>query len=267
MFISANSEVTVGPKDTRRLAVLSALGRIKLGLYLNDTNTISLGPAVVFVGDVVPGEEPRIEGSIPSIRADGAGGEPAAAFCVIADYLFNSLDSRIFATRGVYVRLENILALPFPAAAETVSDRVSVDFSAAIPLGSRFSFITNLFAGTSIHPFFGFSVPDRLYFPHLTGNRDREAHKAAASLILQFEPWKNITVLGGQLVLSVSGAAGLAASEWQQVSFNDFIWNASLNAGIRIGDTFGLRLRAGAGSYSPNPIAPFLSIDIGAFRY
>ncbi|GHV49231.1 hypothetical protein AGMMS49579_00670 [Spirochaetia bacterium] len=271
LFISAASELTIGPKDIRQLAILSALGKINLGIRFNDTNTLNLGPAVIFTGDVVPGGEPRLEGSIPSIPADGSGDERRTALCFITGYRFNSLDSQIFAARGLYVNLENTLAFPFPpagsAVADSVSDSVSVDFSAAIPLNRRFSFIANLFAGTSIHPLFGFSALDRLYFPHLSGAQSRGAHKAAASLILQFEPWENITVLGGQLVFSVSGAAGLVTAEWRQFSFNDLIWNASLNAGIRIGKTFGLRLKAGAGSYSPRPIAPFLSIDIGAFRY
>jgi NTE family protein len=266
MFISADSELTIGP-HTQKPAILSALGKIKMGIQFNDTNTLSFGPALFFTGDLVPGEEPRIEGSIPSVTADGSGDEQKTALGFIAGYRFSSLDSQIFATRGLYAKLENTLAFPLPLTRSAVSDSVSIDFSAAIPLGSHFSFITNFFAGTSIHPFFGFSALDRMYFPHLSGNQSRDAHKAASLLILQFVPWKNMTILGGQLVLSVSAAAGQVVHEWRQFSFNDLTWNAAFNTGLRMGKTFGLRLKAGAGSYSSKSVTPFFSIDIGAFRY
>jgi hypothetical protein len=246
------------PKDIQKPVILHALEKIKMGILLNDTNTIDFGPALVFTGDISGGDK------------------RAAAFCFISGYRFSSLDSRIFATRGLYAGLENTLAFSLPstrpAASSRVSDGVSVDISAAFPLNGHFSLISNFFAGSSIHPYFDFNAVDRMYFPHLSMNRLQgthkySTHKAASSLILQFEPWNNLVILGSPLVFSVSTAAGKIVSEWQEFSFDDLIWNASFNAGLRIGKNFGLRVKAGAGGFPQKSAAPFFSIDIGSFRY
>ncbi|GHV24932.1 hypothetical protein AGMMS4952_01500 [Spirochaetia bacterium] len=246
LFISAGTGFSMDLQDVQEPLILDARGKIRMGIQFNDANTLSFGPAVMYIGE-------------------------DAALCFIADYRFSSLDYQTFPSRGFYAGLENILSYPLqpggPMEAALIADRVSAEISAAIPLNSRFSIIANLFAGYGLHPFVGFSALDRMYFPHLSVEQPLGAHKAASSLILQFQPWKNLTIFGGQVIFSVSGAAGQIVSEWQQVSWGDLIWNASVNAGLRLGKNFGIQCKAGAGKDSSSSVAPFFSIDIGSFRY
>jgi NTE family protein len=106
-----------------------------------------------------------------------------------------------------------------------------------------------------------------MYFPQLAGKAETGAIRAAALLILQYQPWKNLTILGGQMLFSLSGVVGQITDDWRDFPGKPLLWNASVNAGLRLGETFGLRVQAGAGRSSGGRVAPFLSVDIGSFRY
>jgi NTE family protein len=268
VFISANGGITIDQLDIEEPDILSVLGKIKMGILFDNYHTLNFGPAVVYLGE-----------------------EEKTALCFITSYRLSSLDYQVFAARGIYAKIENAMSFPLPATmpveAGFIYDTVSLDVSAAIPLNSYFSIITSLFASTGgsldgyseaassgINQFLGFNTLERMYFPHLSGkpiggagSMDGGVHKVASLLILQYQPWKNLTILGGQVFFSVSAAAGQIVSEWEQFIPDNLIWNASFNAGLRMGKTFGLRFKGGAGSFNPRPIAPFFSIDIGFFRY
>jgi NTE family protein len=267
VFIRANAEFTRNQddivsgflrQDLREQVMLSARGKIKMGIRFNNYNTLGAGPAIVFMG--VPDAQPGA--SVFDIPGDNR----KAALCFSTGYRFSSLDYQTFATRGFYAKLENTLLFPLPMDAGRMDDIVSLDISAAIPVGSSFSIITNFFAGTGINDT-RFITLDRMYFPHLSENQRIGAHEAAASLILQYQPWKNLSILGGQILFSISASAGQITDEWRQFSLPDLIWNAAGSAGLRLGKTFGLRFQPGAGSSAAGRVEPFLAIDIGSFRY
>ncbi|GHV92697.1 hypothetical protein AGMMS50268_32000 [Spirochaetia bacterium] len=260
-FISASTGITIDQLKTEGPEIVNTLGKINMGIRFDNYHTLKFGPAVVYSGE-----------------------ERKTALCFTTGYRFSFLDYQIFASRGVYAKLENTMSFPLPALSPVeagfIYDTVSFDVSAAIPLTKKLSIVSGLFissggsldgyseaASSGINHFFDFNTLDRMYFPHLSGNQPPGAQKAASLLILQYQPWKNLTVLGGQLIFSVSGAAGEIVSDWRQISLNNLVWNASFNVGLRMGKTYGLRFRGGAGSFSPRPIAPFFAIDIGSFRY
>ena len=187
-----------------------------------------------------------------------------------ASYSFNTLDYALLPSSGIYTALENRIYLPLPFAAPWIFDILSLDFEGAVPLGRGFGIVAGAFAGSALgtnlpdeYSFAGFNSFDRRYFPHMAGKDSYSANKAAVSLALQFQPWKNLVILGGQLVFSLSVSAGELLDEWPDFSFKNLIWKSSLNTSLRLKNNFGLLLRAGAGSNGYNRPSPFIAFDIG----
>jgi NTE family protein len=235
---------------------LSGRGALTWGIYFDRHNRLALSPEFVW------------------IKADET---PDRAPGFALSYTFNSLDYSFFPTRGFYGELKSTLWAPLPAEDSPV-DMVSADILAALPLGRRFSLAARVFAGSRIDfrdaalpsdiPFLSFTDFDRRFFPHVSGRERYGAHKAAASLSLQFEPWKALTLLGGQMLFSLSAAAGeLMASDWEDFRPGALVWCASLGAGLRLGKKTGVSLRAGAGGEKLRRAAPFVSFDLGTMSY
>jgi hypothetical protein len=81
--------------------------------------------------------------------------------------------------------------------------------------------------------------------------------------------WKNLTLLGGQMVLLLSGAAGEVMPAWDEFGGEELLWCAFLGAGLRLNQRFGFCLRAGAGrdpAADGGRVVPFISFDMGALR-
>jgi hypothetical protein len=251
VFVSAGGAFTLAHAVSDP-AIHDVRGAVKMGIRFNGYTALNLGPGIVFTG-----------------------GTRKTAIGFTTDAGFNSLDYQLFATRGLYAKLENTLFSPLPVDTALMDALVSLDVSAPIPLNRGLSLIPNVFISSGFNPdagreraaFFDSNAIDRMYFPHLTERALPGANKAAALLILQYQPWENLTLFGGQVLFSLSAAAGQINDDWRDFTVNDLIWNASFNAGLRIGKAFGLRFQAGAGSSSGGRIAPFLAIDIGSFRY
>jgi hypothetical protein len=153
-------------------------------------------------------------------------------------------------------------------------DLASIDLTASIPLGSYFSiaasgFGSSLFGRPELPPgisAFDFENLQRIYFPHAAGIFSGEK-RAALALALHFEPWKNLSILGGRLIFSLAASAGRAGSfewnEWGDFVKNDLVWNTSLGAALVPVRNFGLQIRAGAGGGGGRQPAPFISLDMG----
>jgi NTE family protein len=237
---------------------LSGRTALTLGFRFNRHNRLALSPEFIWIK---------------------SGGDPGRAPGVSLAYTFNGLNHRFFPTRGFYAEIGNTLWLPLPAGDFSFSDMITADLRAAIPLGRHLSLAAGLFAGGRIDsegaafprdlPFLTFTGYDRFFFPHVTAGEGRGAHKAAASLALQVEPWKNLTILGGQMIFLLSGAAGEVMPAWDEFSREELLWCASLGAGLRLNKQFGFCLRAGAGrdpAAEGGRVVPFISFDIGALR-
>jgi NTE family protein len=267
VFVSARAEIK-REQDVVILGLLSDKGKVNqdlsgraeaaLGFRFNRRSSLALSPEFTWIK---------------------TGGNPDRAPGFRIAYTYNSLNRRFLPAGGFYAEIGNTLLLPVPADGFLLSDRITADIRAAFPLGGGLSLAAGAFAGGRIDsrnaaftrdiPFLTFSAYDRFFFPHAAGRDSRGAHKAAASLALQWEPWKNLTLLGGQMIFLLSGAAGELTAGWGEFSREGLLWCASLGAALRLNNRFGFCLRAGAGrdpAVDRGRAAPFISFDIGALR-
>lgn len=192
-------------------------------------------------------------------------------------YTFSTFDTPIFPNKGFYVRLDSTGVFPIMNKNVPVAfNMTKIDFSAAIPVAPKFSLIINTMAASdpslqleqipNLIPFFGVTLGDRMFFPNISGSQQYGTQKFAAQAVLQFQPWDDITVIGGQLFFNITGTAGIIAMNYKDFSTDGINWNASIGAGLRINKTFSVMLRVGSGT-THRTVMPFISLDIGSIRY
>ena len=192
-------------------------------------------------------------------------------------YTFTTLDAPVFPSKGFYVRLDSTGIFPVMGENTPIAfNMTKLDFSAAIPVAPKFSLIVNAQAVSdpslqlekipSFIPMFGVALGDRMFFPNISGKQQYGTQKFAAQLVLQFQPWQSITILGGQVFFNLTGTAGIITMSHQNFSTDGINWNGSLGAGLRINKSFSIMVRAGAGTTNQK-IMPFISLDIGSIRY
>lgn len=192
-------------------------------------------------------------------------------------YTFSTFDTPIFPNKGFYVRLDSTGVFPIMNKNVPVAfNMTKLDFSAAIPVAPKFSLIINTMAASdpslqleqipNLIPFFGLTLGDRMFFPNISGSQKYGTQKFAAQVVLQFQPWDDITVIGGQLFFNITGTAGIIAMNYKDFSTDGINWNASIGAGLRINKTFSVMLRVGSGT-THRTVMPFISLDIGSIRY
>ena len=263
-FVAARSEILLDRdiivsgfflKDAAEKRLVMVSGEIEGGYFLDLNKLIKAGPFFL-------AEPPKVP-----ISETDTWNKALGLSTVLAH---NSLDYPLLPSNGGYAALENRLFLSLPASSPLFFNFLSLDLEAALALGRGFSLIVGGFAGSDFGSkqrdglaFTGFTAFDRRYFPHISGKENYFTDKAAGSLSIQFQPWKNLVILGGQLVFSLSVSAGELLDEWKNFSLESIIWNASFNTGLRLKNDFGLIFRAGAGSNGYSPPAPFIAFDIG----
>jgi hypothetical protein len=239
---------------------LSGRASVSWGLRFNRHNLLSLSPEFIWV------------------KSDA---EPDRALGLTLAYTYSSLNYDFFPSKGFYAGIGNTLMLPKDPLwwGDDLSAIITADLRAALPLGRRFSLAAGLFAGARLDfeegafppdiPFLNFTADDRLFFPHAAGKGGYGAHKAAASLTLQFEPRKNLTLLGGQMLFLLSASTGKVMDGWDEFRTEELLWCASLGTGLRLNKRFGFCIRAGAGrdpATDNGRAVPFISFDVGALR-
>ena len=243
-------------KDAEEERLLLISGEVNAGVFIDKRTTFKTGPFFLIAN---PQDPP----------AGGEGRNTAIGFS--ADFSYNSLDYLFFPTSGVYAELENRFYLPLTYKEPPFFNIVSLDLRGVLPLWSGISIAAGAFAGSDVTLKFsqldglpaGFTAFDRQYFFNVSRLDDYYSHKTAASLAFQFQPWENLTILGGQLLFSISASAGELLNEWEDFAFERLIWNTSLNIGVRVKNNFGFLLRIGAGSNGYDPAMPFIALDIG----
>ena len=263
-FITAQAEVKLDndiivsffpPEGAEKKSLFLVSAETEGGIYL-DRRTVLKAGALFFLSDphIARGEESRN-------MALGLG----------TAFRYDSLDNQLIPARGFYSSLENQLFFPLPFADPWYYDILALDLKGVLPLSSKFHVLASFFAGSDLSLNLsrlegipaGFTAFDRQYFPHISGTGAYYSHKAAASLAFQFQPRENLTVLGGQLLTSLSFSAGTLLDKWEDFTIKGLLWNASFNAGLLLRNNFGLLLRAGAGSNGSAAPVPFLAFDIG----
>ncbi|MGI5174503.1 patatin-like phospholipase family protein [Treponema sp. OMZ 840] len=196
---------------------------------------------------------------------------------LFSQYTFSNLNYRTFPTRGFFSSTAVSAVFPLGSYKTPVFERITSDFTAAIPISSHITVLCSLFAGSnlseqlkktpSLIPVYGFHLKDRMFFPHVTAKRKFGVHKAAAAFGFQIRPWEQLTILGGHMFFSVNGAIGDVWADYASFPRNgDFAWRVSGGTGLRIKDMFGIRVCAGAGN-SDGKISPFISCDFGNILY
>jgi NTE family protein len=243
-----------------------------VGVVFNAFHSLQAGPAIMWMNtdEGFTDELSNADREYPNARA-------RIAIPLTLSYTFNTLNYQTLPTSGIFMQITDTAV--FPLSTEElpfVYNMSKVDFSVVFPAGKRFSIATNLFVGTDTTqnlqkipyqmPVFGYNSFDRMYFPHVSGKTMYGAHKGAMQLALLFQPWDNVTILGGQLVFSVSAAVGEVIMGYDDFDKDDLLWNTSFNVGVRINKTFGVQIRIGAGAFDET-IMPFLSLDVGTIRF
>ena len=160
-----------------------------------------------------------------------------------------------------------------------ITDLLSTYFVGAIPIAKRLSIVTQIYAGIDlldglyslpgIMARYGYNYSSRQFYPQIAGVYDYGSYEAAAQLSLQYRPWKNLTIFGGQVFFNVFGTVGKVWPNFDAVknsTFDELQWNTGLGAALRIKEDFVIYLRTGAGT-TGSEIRPFLSIDIGVFSF
>jgi NTE family protein len=201
---------------------------------------------------------------------------------VNAGWEYSTLDYPMFAGRGVYIKAGNSIYFPLKEApysaseAASISDVVSADFTAAVPLADKITLALNGFSGGDItgnlgrmpaHTvLLGYNTADRLYFPQISGRQRYGDIKNAALLLIQAEPFKN-KLFGASLFFAAAAAAGFIVNDYDEVSYERLYWNSTFNIGLRFTSTFGAALRLGAGKGELPGITPVITLDLGSLRY
>ncbi len=208
----------------------------------------------------------------------GSISQPGYAFDFSTRYTFDTLNYAMFPTKGFYNDFKAIGVMPLnDSTAPIVFDVLSTDFLVALPLSTITSLTIGSFLGTNIsHGLrteselitkYGFTTYDRDFFPHIMQRHTYGIHKVVFKTDLLFQPKNQLTILGGQFFAGFGGAAGGVWDDYASfIAFENIEWQASALTGLRIKDSIGLTLRAGAGSYADS-IAPFVSLDFMVKHY
>ena len=216
------------------------------------------------------------------------------SFGALIEYEFDHLDRNSFAHKGIYTH--TIADLQFAYDGKGIHHpalNLSLDVKGAIPIGKHVSINPSLFAGMDVLGNVkkdiplkfaaGFSRFDRVFFPQYTSEEYYGANKACAELTIQIEPWNQLTILGGEAYLRITGTIGNVMDSWTQLIpmtekdklLTPLIWTASGGFVLKIKDGVNLYLRIGAASSQEvgqldevrHKAIPFMALDFGSIRF
>ncbi|MBQ0051967.1 MAG: patatin-like phospholipase family protein [Treponema sp.] len=220
----------------------------------------------------------------------------ARTFGGYLNYTLDKLDRDCFPHSGIYLDTELDLLFPFKDEIFDPSFITTLNLKSAVPLGKKLSINTGLYFATDMLGTMnknaysllagGFHDYDRRFFPQCTSEGKYGSIKACAELTLQFEPWKQLTIFGGDAVLRLTGTVGNISTKWDRLvpvtseaaDENPLMWSTSAGFGINVKGNYSIYLRLGAASstwdYSKltnygnfTKVMPFFSIDIGCINF
>lgn len=201
------------------------------------------------------------------------------------DYSLDLQDRQSFAHSGMYINLNAKLISPFSTKGFTSPSLLtSITLKGSIPLGNSISINPGLFFGTdilqngtkniSIIPTEYFSNYDRVFFPQISNKTTFGINKIAGTVSCQFEPWEQITILGGDVFLRASFSMGKLTYKWpdmiskteEERERNPLLWSTSIGSVLKLRQGFNVLARIGIGSTNEKKFTPFFAIDIGSFE-
>ncbi len=197
---------------------------------------------------------------------------------LVLKYTYDSRDRSLFSNKGFFLDIESSASVP-------ISDKIDfedffikakLDVRKNFSCGKKVSIGLSGIAGSDIlqglkkTPFLipteGFSTYDRIYFPQISDNSAYGLHKAAIAMSIQFQPWKNLTILGGQVIFRFMASYGNVIYDWND-SFKNVLWNTSFGAGVKIKEGLSIFIRGGVGSTKTQELTPFFAMDLGSIRF
>lgn len=215
------------------------------------------------------------------------------SFGALLEYEFNHMDRNTFAHKGIYIQSSADLQFAYDKEIRPPALCISLDLKGAIPIGKHVSINPSLFAGMDVLGNIkkdvplklaaGYSRYDRIYFPQYTSEGGYGANKACAELSIQIEPWNQLTILGGEAFIRLTGTIGNVVDSWNNFfpesqkyrMISPLAWTASGGFVVKIKDGLDLYLRLGAasnqdfglkGEVETRPI-PFMALDFGSLRF
>jgi NTE family protein len=252
---------------------LSAEGKFSVEVNFGRMGSLVSG-ASYFTADLIRGPTDYL-----TFAWENYGHADASVVTLFVDYCYDRRNYALFPTTGLYTELNNTLYFPVSPGEYIPYNILSARIAAALPLDDTLSVILDGFAGADVTgnlrrlpghiPLTGFSN-DRLFFPQIAGRQHFGVFKASAAGMLQYQPWKNRQVLGGEWFFSAGGGLGMILPDLTEAAVTAeriLHWYVSLNAGLRLTPVFGLRVRAGVGGWSRDRISPFLTLDFGYFHF
>ncbi len=158
---NVNNPAVVGYK------VQTAGGGIYIGAQFDKHNRLTAGASFNWINTFRDKAE------------DGKNKYANKIFAISAEYLFSSLNSKIFPTSGFMIKLNNRTAFPlFAADVPVVFDTIELSATAAFSVNPQFSIVLTGTAASDVTqsvagmnaaaPVFGFSLADRHFFPQIT---------------------------------------------------------------------------------------------------
>ena len=263
----------------------------ELMYYLQDTDTILIDSSTM---EPIPDNwDPFFLQQYIDYEKNLKDGIYVKSFGALLEYEFDHMDRDIFAHKGVFLHSIADLQFAYDNKIHPPALCLSLDIKGAIPIGKHVSINPSLFAGMDVLGNIkkdiplkfaaGFSRFDRVYFPQYTSDDAYGAAKACAELSIQIEPWSQLTILGGEAFLRLTGTVGNVVDSWNQFfpvtqkdkMLNPLVWSASGGFVVRVKDGLAFYMRLGAASnldigssieINTNPI-PFLAIDFGSVRF
>ena len=201
------------------------------------------------------------------------------------DYSLDLQDRLTFAHSGMYLNFTGKLICPFNSQGFSSPSLLnSINFKGSIPIANTVSINPGFFFGTdilqngtkniSIIPTEFYSTYDRVYFPQISNKTTFGINKIAGTISCQFEPWEQITILGGDVFLRAHFSIGKVTYKWSDMipkteeerQNNPLLWSTSLGSVLKLREGLNVLARLGVGSTNEKKVTPFFAIDIGSFN-
>ena len=206
---------------------------------------------------------------------------------IFVNYEINRLDSQLFPHKGVSYNLNAKYAFSFdenwnskPHMLILTSQGKSViPFGRHVSMNSTTLIGTDIFGNMASSPASmfaeGFTNFNRIYFPQICSPTTFGSCILASALTFQIEPWKQLTILGGDLILTLNGTVGnvtetfteMIPSDSEENETNPILWTGGAGIALKIKSAYSIYIRFGAASTMQKSVTPFFSLDIGSINF
>lgn len=213
---------------------------------------------------------------------ESASDDSASLSVLRAGIRINRIDSAIFPVSGIMSSVDGMLSLSDLGSDRTfatLATHGSNFFSFGTPLSVGYLWKTgSVLAAASDEEGYvpSFYKPDitgrRLFLGPLDADERVGTFVAGFAIEVKYNVNKYTPGISFPVFLIADGAIGTVLNEAPSVdsAISSMIWNATLGAGIRISDAFGISVRCGVSGSAVRvapDLVPFVTVDVGAIGY